>query len=195
MKTKNNNTSSYHNYLKNRSKLGGIYREFFLYPRINKLLKGDMLDIGCGLGDMIQYRANSVGCDINPLNIEYCKKRGLDAFVMGYNKPPFKNNSFDSILLDNVIEHIVDPDPLLKSVKRLLKKDGFIVVGVPGVKGYQHDHDHKCFYNEQKIEQLALKHGYRVANAFYSPVGKSVFLSNNLSQYCYYSQWTLNISR
>ena len=47
------------------------------------------------------------------------------------------------MVLDNVIEHIQDPMPLLKECKRVLASKGNIIIGVPLEKGYERDPDHK----------------------------------------------------
>lgn len=59
----------YFQYLKSRSFLGNIYRKYYLYPKLGRYLKCWLLDIGCGIGDILVFRSNSVGVDINPLDV------------------------------------------------------------------------------------------------------------------------------
>ena len=40
----------YYHYLRQRSRLGLWYRRYWLYPRLNKHLRGQTLDVGCGIG-------------------------------------------------------------------------------------------------------------------------------------------------
>lgn len=147
----------YFEYLQSRSFLGGIYRKYYLYPKLNRYLKGRLLDVGCGIGDMLAFRPDSVGVDINPLDVQFCKHRGCEAYQMSIDKLPFDDDSFDSVLLDNVMEHILDPVPLLEEVKRVMRKDAVLLIGVPGVKGQSCDPDHKVFYNETSLAALAQK--------------------------------------
>lgn len=179
----------YFEYLSQRSFLGKIYRNFILYPRLNKYLKGKTLDIGCGIGDMLSYRRNTIGLDINPLNVNYCKKKKLEAFLMRKGRIPFKDRSFDSVLLDNVLEHIDSPALLFKEIKRVLKPDGILLIGVPGTKGFESDSDHKIFYDEIKLNTLAEKFKFSVNYLFYTPFFRSIFLSKRLKQYCIYTEW------
>ena len=179
----------YFEYLKKRSFLGGIYRRYVLYPRLNCHLQGKVLDVGCGIGDMLSYRENTVGLDVNPLNVSFCKKRKLNAYVMKPNIIPFDDKSFDSVLLDNVLEHIEKPSLLFKEIRRVLKPDGLLLIGVPGIKGYKSDDDHKIFYDEKKLQVLAKKNHFNVNHFFYTPIIKSKFLSKQLRQYCIYTQW------
>jgi ubiquinone/menaquinone biosynthesis C-methylase UbiE len=183
------NNEQYSAYLAKRSRLGSVYRNFVLYPKLCKHLKGSALDIGCGIGDMLQYRPHTIGVDINPFNIAICDKRGLDARVMQIDVLPFRDQSFDCALLDNVLEHIQKPENLLKEVYRILRPGGKLLVGVPGEKGQQSDPDHKIFYDESALILLAQRHQFLVTKQFHMPLFKSSWLSKSLSQYCVYSVW------
>ena len=181
----------YFQYLSRISLLGRVYRQLFLYPMINSLLKGRLLDVGCGIGQMIAFRPNSVGVDVNEFNVNYCQSRGLEVYQMAFDILPFEDASFDSILLDNVLEHIADPLPLLIEMKRVLKKDGHVVIGVPGLRGYISDADHRIFYDEARLEDLADQLGFEVCITTYTPLWQSVLLSQLMRQYCLYTQWKL----
>jgi SAM-dependent methyltransferase len=61
---------------------------------------------------------------------------------------PFADASFDSVLLDNVLEHIEAPTLLLGEVRRVLVPGGRFLVGVPGQRGWESDPDHKVMYDE-----------------------------------------------
>ena len=188
-KAKNTN-QVYFEYLMRRSFLGDLYRRYVLYPRLNLHLKGRVLDVGCGIGDMLSYRKNTVGLDVNPLNVDFCQKRQLEAYVMKPDVIPFKDETFDSVLLDNVLEHIEKPSLLFKEIRRVLKPDGILLIGVPGIRGYESDDDHKVFYDEKKLHTLAQKNRFNVNHFFYTPLIKSTFLSKQLRQYCIYTQWS-----
>ena len=101
----------YGEYLMRRSRLSGVYRRYFLYPRICHRLHGRTVDVGCGIGDFLQFRPNTIGVDINAHTVAYCKARGLDARLMEPDVLPFEDGSFDSALMDNWLEHIAKPAP------------------------------------------------------------------------------------
>lgn len=183
--------NNYLEYLESRSLIGKFYRNYYLYPKLNRYLKGNLLDVGCGIGDMLIYRSNSIGVDINPLAVEFCKQRGCKAYKMSTDMLPFENSSFDSVLLDNVLEHLKEPIPLIKEIKRVMRKKAVLLIGVPGAKGQLADLDHKVFYDEQSLNSLAIDLGFNVNVMLYAPLWKSEYLSRNISQYCIYSQWSL----
>ena len=175
----------YFKYLSKRSKLSKFYRSKLLYPKLNKYLKGKTLDIGCGMGDYISSNKNAQGIDINPLTVEYCKSIGLNVSIQKENKIDFNSNHFDSILLDNVIEHIDKPQTLLSEIYRTLRKGGIFLIGVPGIKGYKSDPDHKIFYDLEKLKNLIIKNNFIYKEHFYKPINLS-FLSKYIRQHCLY---------
>jgi SAM-dependent methyltransferase len=179
--------AQYYEYLKRRSTLGLLYRRWWLYPQLCRHLYGKVLDIGCGVGDMLAYRDNTVGVDINPHTVKWCKSQGYEAELMEQNKLPFPDASFDSILLDNVLEHILSPEHLLSEIKRVLRKNGTLLIGVPGKKGFESDPDHKIFYDVDSLNQLlASVIGFVPRTSFYMPLPVKV-LDARLSQFCLYS--------
>jgi SAM-dependent methyltransferase len=177
----------YFEYLKRRTTLGAAYRRFMLYPRIARRLKGRALDIGCGIGDMLRFARSMSGVDINSYNVDYCRGIGLDAHLMSPNCLPFGESTFDSALLDNVLEHIAEPTPLLDDIRRVLREHGRLIVGVPGRRGYAADSDHKVRYDEAGLSAVLGMRGFEIEEFFYTPLWKSSRLSEAMRQYCIYA--------
>ena len=176
---------NYFHYLKGRGKLGLAYRWFYLYPKLNKHLVGRTLDIGCGIGDMVRFRPQTEGVDINPETVNWCRAQGLPVYLMEPHRLPFDNKSFDSVLLDNVLEHIMDPEPILLETHRILKDGGRLIIGVPGRKGFAADPDHKIFYDQAKLSAVVGLKGFQLMHFFATPA-RSIFFDINLRQYCVY---------
>ena len=172
----------YYNHLNITSWKGRSYRRFFLYPLLNYKLKGKTLDVGCGIGSFLKSRKNSVGVDINPFNIEFCKSIGLEAYKIK-DKFPFSDEEFDSIIFDNVLEHIEDPSFTFKEIYRVLKKDGRLIIGVPTISGYNSQADHRVFYDKKKLKTVTESHGFTLNKFFYTPF-KSKYLENNMNAHC-----------
>jgi len=180
---------NYFEYLKERSWKGKLYRNYFLYPILSKYFKKEdyILDFGCGIGDYLEFRKNTVGADINEDNVAYCNSNGLEAKIIQDNKIDFGNEVFAGVMMDNVLEHIVDPAESIKEITRVLKKNGLLLVGVPGAKGFNRDIDHKIFYSEESLVSLMNQKGYEYLKTVYTPfLIDSDYLSNNLKIYCVY---------
>lgn len=187
---------SYCQYLSRRSLLGLFYRKYFLYPKLCGKLTGKVLDVGCGIGDFVRFRANTIGADINGHNVDYCVQQGLDAKLIEDNHLSFADDSFDGVMLDNVLEHIPSDmaDSVIEEIRRVLKPGGNIVVGVPGRKGYDSDPDHKVYYTEDNLTSLLVHHGFEAREVFLMPFA-SKKLGHILRQFCIYAVFTLKNAR
>jgi len=176
---------SYLDYLKTRSRLGLWYRKYWLYPRLANLVEGDALDIGCGIGDFIKFRANTIGVDIDPEIVDWCISNGLNVSLMKQDTLDFPDDRFDSILLDNVLEHLDNPEKLLAEIRRVLMPGGRFLIGVPGIKGYESDPDHKIYYHQELLISTLEHAGFSSEKIFHTPI-TIPSLSKFMKQYCIY---------
>jgi len=103
--------------------------------------KDKVLDVGFGKGDVLNYISKktdfSYGIDVSKKNIDIASKllsKKVNLSLQDINnKTNFSNNFFEIILLTDVIEHIIDRYSLMKELKRILKKDGIIVIVTPNI--------------------------------------------------------------
>lgn len=177
--------ADYFKYLRSRGLFGLVYRKLLLYPRLAQHLSGRVLDVGCGIGDFLEYRPETVGVDINPHAVDWCRQRGLHVRLMDEDRLPFEDDSFDGVVLDNVLEHLTEPRVLLSEILRVLAPAGRLLVGVPGRRGYACDPDHKVFYDEASLEYLMAAAGFLRKTTFHMPF-KNRWLEDRLPQYCLY---------
>ena len=181
--------NNYYKYLKNRSYIGSIYRKYWLYPRLNYHLAGKVLDVGCGIGDFLSFRKNSIGTDVNNKMVEWCCSQGYNAVGMRIDELPFEDGSFNSVIMDNVLEHIKNPEAILKEVNRVLVENGIFLVGVPGSLGFTKDSDHKVFYSKEKLIKTLSQNGFKELKIFAMPINLKL-LDKYLNQYCIYGIFT-----
>ena len=161
------------------------YRNIWLYPRICRNLRGRVLDVGCGIGDMVSYRAQTVGVDVNPNAVAYCRSRGLTVQRMEPDRLPFPNAEFDGAVLDNVLEHLEKPEPLLAEIHRVLKPAARFVAGVPGERGFASDPDHKRHYPEAELIRCIRSAGFEPSKVFHQPF-RSRLLDRHFRYYAIY---------
>ncbi|MEM2045964.1 MAG: class I SAM-dependent methyltransferase [Thermoproteota archaeon] len=98
-----------------------------------------VIDFGSGdcshYGDIIlSLQVNYIGLDVSKIAVQRCHERGLNAIVHDLNEPtPFSNNSFDVALCFEVLEHLFQPDIVLREIYRVLKPGGVALITVPNV--------------------------------------------------------------
>lgn len=86
------------------------------------LKKGDrILDFGCGLGG-VSEKLVSDGYDVVSLDVRDISLTGVKPVIYDGKKIPFKNDSFDVVLVLAVLHHTPDPEKLLKEVGRVAEK-------------------------------------------------------------------------
>ena len=101
---------------------------------------GSMLDVGCGEGFVISHFLSlgwhvegidysSAGVDqINPHCSAFVQQG--DIFRILYSKIT-SGDKYDLVWLGNVLEHVLDPIGLLRSLKQIVNDKGLLVVTVP----------------------------------------------------------------
>ena len=103
------------------------WRDEFLKPYLLDW-RGVALDLGCNEGHYKQYIKNYVGLDIALA----CLKRYKGNRVCGcIQRLPFKDASFDHILMSETLEHVKEHQQVLNECSRVLKKQGELLITVP----------------------------------------------------------------
>lgn len=101
-----------------------------------------VLEFGCAEGRMTRYMKESLNCMvcIVELDRESFSKAMLyadegvccDACTLEWTKA-FEGKHFDYILFADVLEHLQQPDLVLKSAASFLKEDGQVLVSIPNI--------------------------------------------------------------
>lgn len=182
----------------NEIKLGKL-KHFF--PKNQKVL-----DYGCGDGtvtEMLSKENTAIGVDISKKAVEICRKKGIDCRLIEVDKKlDFARNYFDCIFCLETIEHVFDTEALLKEFRRLLKKNGSLVITTPNIAQISNrirflfdirlhyvetkiEAGHMRFFTKNSLEKLLKENGFEVektvANYVYFPIiGPVSFLGNLL---------------
>ena len=111
------------------------------YILSKKFISGDVLELGCGEGrgiDIILKKSKSytaidkIKSVIDELSLKY-KNNNFSAS----NFPPLdeiQDNSFDTIISFQVIEHINDDELFISEIKRILRPEGIALITTPNIK-------------------------------------------------------------
>ena len=110
-------------------------RQSLIQELVDKYYTGGLvLDIGCGNCLWNSKGIPTVGIDICEAMLRYNMKhipsfRSLQADIrLGL---PIKSNSVGMVVITEALEHFINYNVIIEEIKRVLEKDGIVVVSVP----------------------------------------------------------------
>lgn len=146
--------------------------------------KTEVLDVGCAVGTFLLHLENKYNCKISGVDF----KEGLD--YPGFEKIEFyeglfyeqniKAERYDLVTMWHFLEHCYDPNQSLQMARKVLKKEGKLIIEVPrldsftfrlygrkwpGVQAPQHT----VLYDKKKLVAMMEKNGFRIVK--YLPYG------------------------
>jgi SAM-dependent methyltransferase len=105
---------------------------FYSLPESKKIF-----DIGFGFAQALRY-FDKLGFEVSGIEpstegYEYAKSKGLEVYHSGIEDfDCIRGKHFDIVLLLNVLEHLREPEVILKNIKdQVLNPDGLLVIDVP----------------------------------------------------------------
>lgn len=162
-----------------------------------------LLDVGCGDGKFLSNfkkdKFTSFGIEINPIGVLESLKKNLNVNKTDLLK--FKTDlKFDIITFWHVIEHLQNPKENLIKAKKLLKKDGIVVISTPNTKSlgfllsnknwfHLDSPRHLILYNVKTMKFLADKTGFKIKKIYHEwydfPLDLFWSLSSNPKNYIF----------
>jgi len=124
-------------------------------------LSGRLLDVGCGSKPYRELFTveTYVGLDIDSEN---SRNRGIADELYDGNEFPFPDSSFDSVLCNQVLEHVFNPDEFLGEIARVLKPGGKLLLTVPFVwDEHEQPYDY-ARYSSFGLRALLEKQGFKI---------------------------------
>ncbi len=123
--------------------------DLFSTPRITVMLgivdgldmkHKNILDIGCYDGtflSLIRNRDNGFyGVEASDFGVQQSRAKGIavEKFFIRDGVPvPFRDGSFDFVIIGEIIEHMYDTDFFLAEIRRVLKPQGYLLVSTPNI--------------------------------------------------------------
>lgn len=124
-------------------------------------IHGNLLDVGCGtkpyrsLFKVESYR----GLDIDS---PVTRERGVADDLYDGTQFPYQNDTFDSVLCNQVLEHVFNPDKFLTEINRVLKPGGKLLLTVPFVwDEHEQPYDY-ARYSSFGLTALLEKNGLKI---------------------------------
>ena len=115
-----------------------------LRPVVTSSLPSRLLDIGSGAGVGAALIAKTalidhvVCIDLSVPALAEVKKRGFSPLVASAegHKLPFPDKTFDIVMIDEVIEHLVDTDSIMEEIHRVLTDQGQLLISTPNLASW-----------------------------------------------------------
>ena len=103
--------------------------------------KSKFLDVGCGAGYSLMRASQDLNCKVEGIDADP-GSHGVGRFIknmvdtvpikQGFAENlPYENETFDVVYSSHVLEHVNDEAKSLSEMKRVLKKDGVLIIGMP----------------------------------------------------------------
>lgn len=136
-----------------------------------------VLDIGSGsclsLLEQRNLGVQGYGVEADPNVKRIADHFGLRVHVGSIHDQPFPGESFDMVVLNQVIEHVPEPEALMRNVRERLKPGGRAVMSFPNAGSLQrklsghkwinwHVPYHQHHFNRRSFGKLAEKAGFEV---------------------------------
>jgi SAM-dependent methyltransferase len=141
-----------------------------------------MLDIGCGYDAWMLQKFYPLLSSGVAVDVAVSGKIKTMANITVYEQPiesvlPNLNSEyFNAIIMNSVLEHLDDPLIVLKECRRLMQKDGILIINVPTWLGksfletsaftfktspaFEMD-DHKMYYDKRDLWPVLVKAGFK----------------------------------
>ncbi|MDX1382154.1 MAG: class I SAM-dependent methyltransferase, partial [Thermoanaerobaculia bacterium] len=156
---------------------------------------GRLLEIGFGdgsrLDDLTRLGWRVEGQEVDPVCVRDARKRGLTVHEGPLEGLGLAPGAFDAVVSAHVIEHVEDPEALLRESVRLLRPGGRLVFVTPNTDSYAHRRFRSCWYgldpprhlhlfNPSALAELANRSGLKGFRVVTSPAHASTVLRGSL---------------
>ena len=118
-----------------------VWKKFLQMLEVER--EAAVLDIGCGRGEFTMRVAEKIGTknifgvDLNLRELKLAGSKGIETYHCNLNKHlPFKNEMFDVVVSQQVIEHLFDVDLAAKEIYRVLKPTGYTVISTENLSSW-----------------------------------------------------------
>jgi len=159
------------------------------YHIVENALKGNdtptLLDIGCGEGWVLNFflekKWSVTGLDYSDFGCGKFNSHCIPYLINGdvytnINNLTQQGSSFDVAWLDNVLEHVLDPEELIRKINTIVRPNGLLVIEVPNDFSFLQDYllrngyidrefwiaipDHISYFNREGLQNLLTTFGW-----------------------------------
>ncbi len=129
----------------------------------NVKIFGNCLDLGSKNSNPSYYEYINFNNNNNNFNMTYSDFYSKDKNVLSFDfnkKFPMKDNTFDNVLIFNVLEHVYNTSNVLEETRRVLKKNGKVYGVIPFLFLYHKDPSDYWRFTHEALEKLLEESGF-----------------------------------
>lgn len=163
------NCESFYWWFRGRAKILEAMLSFYL----EKQVRHKILDVGCGTGgnaDLLRSFGQTTGIDISPEAARAAAEH-YSQVLIGDILTAELTETFDVIMLLDVLEHIKDDRAALMKLFTLTRENGYLIITVPAYQFLWSDHDillhHKRRYRASELTRVVQAAGFQVVKTSY----------------------------
>lgn len=167
------------------------------HMKIASLVRGlepkDVLDVGCGSGVLSRYIADETSANVvgveSDIQAWVEASKLIEVHLLDLNAShlgrAIGGRKFDVIIFADVLEHLIDPEQVLRHVNRFLHPGGHVILSLPNILYYRLrinmlmgkfeyeeygplDKTHLRFFTFDSARRLVDNAGYSIENIEYS---------------------------
>ncbi|MCH7492340.1 methyltransferase domain-containing protein [Patescibacteria group bacterium] len=171
---------------------------------IRRIIKDSdrVLDLGCNTGYLGNYikTGDWVGIENDQSLIPELKNSGVYKEVLcedinNFDFGLFKKESFDIIIMADILEHLFNPDSVMQRLKPLLKESGHMVISIPNIANFKIrlkllfgfftytetgilDRTHVHFFEKHSVKKFIKKNGLVIKKMKFTSTFFGVIISS-----------------
>ena len=131
--------------------------------KCEEYVHGKLLDVGCGSKP---YQDTYFSAATSYVGVDYASEKSRPDIIASALSLPLDNESFDTVVSTELLEHVPDPLRALREMHRVLKPGGYLILSTP-MYWPRHEIPHDYFrYPYDGLLYLVKESGFELVRIF-----------------------------